>query len=107
MRVQRLQLFDYRNFHRLDIEIPSKVALLVGSNAQGKTNLLEAVYLLATLRGSARRDGRAIDPARDPERPAARRARSWRDAETSEGPLKLEVAVVARPGRADRSPRRP
>jgi len=97
MRVQRLQLFDYRNFHRLDIEIPSKIALLVGANAQGKTNLLEAVYLLATLRGlRVETDAQLIrrEMLSDPL-PAARLVA---DAETSEGPLKLEVAVVARPG---------
>jgi DNA replication and repair protein RecF len=97
MRVQRLQLFDYRNFHRLDIEIPSEVVLFIGANAQGKTNLLEAVYLLATLRGlRVETDAQLIrrEVMRDPL-PAARIVG---DAETSEGPLKLEVAVVARTG---------
>ncbi len=51
MRLRRLQLFDYRNFHRLDIELPEPSALFIGDNAQGKTNLLEAVFLLATMRG--------------------------------------------------------
>ena len=97
MRVQRLQLFDYRNFHRLDIEIPSKIALLVGANAQGKTNLLEAVYLLATVRGlRVESDAQLIrrEVLSDPL-PVARIVA---DAETSEGLLKLEVAIVARPG---------
>ena len=48
MWLRRLQLFDYRNFERLDIELGSKVALFVGDNAQGKTNLLEAVYFVDT-----------------------------------------------------------
>jgi DNA replication and repair protein RecF len=97
MRVQRLQLFDYRNFHRLDIEIPSEVVLFIGANAQGKTNLLEAVYLLATLRGlRVETDAQLIrrEVMSDPL-PAARIVG---DAETSEGSLKLEVAVVARTG---------
>jgi DNA replication and repair protein RecF len=97
MRVQRLQLYDYRNFHRLDIEIPSETALFVGANAQGKTNLLESVYLLATLRGlRVETDAQLIrrEVLNDPL-PAARIVA---DVETQEGPLKLEVAVVARPG---------
>jgi len=97
MRVNRLQLFDYRNFQRLDIEIPSETALFIGANAQGKTNLLEAVYLLATLRSlRVETDAQFIrqDVLSDPL-PAARVVA---EAETSEGPLKLEVAVVARAG---------
>jgi DNA replication and repair protein RecF len=97
MRVNRLQLFDYRNFHRLDIEIPSRTALFIGANARGKTNLLEAVYLLATMRGlRAETDAQLIrkEVMEDPL-PAARIVA---DAETLEGRLKVEVAVVARPG---------
>jgi DNA replication and repair protein RecF len=97
MRVQRLQLFDYRNFHRLDIEIPAQTALFIGGNAQGKTNLLEAVYLLATLRGlRVETDAQLIRrEVLDDPLPAARVVA---EVETSEGPIKLEVAVVARPG---------
>ena len=95
MRLRRLQLFDYRNFERLDIELTSKVALFVGDNAQGKTNLLEAVYLLATLRAvRAETDlqlvGRGV---LSDVLPAARVAA---EVETLAGPLKIEVAIVAR-----------
>jgi len=97
MRLRRLQLFDYRNFDRLDIELPANVALFIGDNAQGKTNLLEAVYLLATLRGlRVETDAQFIrqELLSDPL-PAARVVA---EAETEAGPLKLEAAVVARPG---------
>lgn len=50
MHLARLRLRDFRNYARLDVEFPPGVHLLLGRNAQGKTNLLEAVYLLATLR---------------------------------------------------------
>ena len=49
MRLLRLRLFDYRNFHRLDFSPGPGASLLVGANAQGKTNLLESAYLLATM----------------------------------------------------------
>jgi len=45
-----LRLRDFRNFARLDAGFPPGFHLLLGDNAQGKTNILEAIYLLATLR---------------------------------------------------------
>jgi DNA replication and repair protein RecF len=45
-----LRLRDFRNYARLDADFPSGFHLLLGDNAQGKTNILEAIYLLATLR---------------------------------------------------------
>ncbi len=48
MHLRRLALQNFRNYIRLDEDLPSGVLLLVGANAQGKTNLLEAVYYLAT-----------------------------------------------------------
>jgi DNA replication and repair protein RecF len=50
MRLTHLGLTNFRNFARLDLELPGGPVLFVGENAQGKTNLLEAVYLLATTR---------------------------------------------------------
>jgi DNA replication and repair protein RecF len=49
MQLKRLSLTNFRNFARLDIDVPDKLVLIVGSNAQGKTSILEAVYFLATL----------------------------------------------------------
>jgi DNA replication and repair protein RecF len=50
MHLARLRLRDFRNYARLDVEFPPGFQLILGENAQGKTNLLEALYLLATLR---------------------------------------------------------
>lgn len=49
MYLKRLSLTNFRNFTRLDIEVPRRSVLLVGDNAQGKTSILEAVYFLAAL----------------------------------------------------------
>jgi DNA replication and repair protein RecF len=49
MQLQRLSLTQFRNFARLDVEVPQAPVLIVGRNAQGKTSLLEAIYYLATL----------------------------------------------------------
>jgi DNA replication and repair protein RecF len=48
VRLTHLSLTDFRNFTRLDIDVPSGSVLLFGDNAQGKTSVLEAIYLLAT-----------------------------------------------------------
>jgi len=48
MYLTHLSLTHFRNFSRLDIDIPRRAVLLVGSNAQGKTSLLEAIYFLAS-----------------------------------------------------------
>ncbi len=47
MYLTHLSLTNFRSFARLDLDVPRRVVLLVGSNAQGKTSLLEAVYFLA------------------------------------------------------------
>jgi len=48
MRIRYLSLTNFRNYARLELALPQRPLLLYGSNAQGKTSLLEAVYLLAT-----------------------------------------------------------
>ena len=48
MYLTHLALTDFRIFSRLDQDVPQRLVLLVGDNAQGKTSLLEAIYYLAT-----------------------------------------------------------
>ena len=50
MHLTKLKLRDFRNIRELDAAFEPGFHVLLGRNAQGKTNLLEAVYLLATLR---------------------------------------------------------
>ena len=47
MYLKHLSLTNFRSLTRLDMELPRRVVLLVGSNAQGKTSVLEAIYFLA------------------------------------------------------------
>ena len=49
MIVRRLELSEYRNYERLSLSLGPGVNLLFGDNAQGKTNILEAIYECATL----------------------------------------------------------
>jgi DNA replication and repair protein RecF len=48
MWLKRLALTHFRSYSRLGLELPPGVVVLHGANGQGKTNLLEAVYVLAT-----------------------------------------------------------
>src|ERR1041385_5228671 len=47
MYLKHLSLTNFRKFTRLDVDIPRRVVVLVGANAQGKTTVLEAIYFLA------------------------------------------------------------
>ena len=49
MIVARLQLTDFRNYESADVELVPGANLFVGSNGQGKTNLVEALGYFATL----------------------------------------------------------
>jgi DNA replication and repair protein RecF len=48
MYLNHLSLTNFRSFARLDMDLPRRVVLLTGANAQGKTSVLEAVYFLAS-----------------------------------------------------------
>lgn len=48
MIIKRLELADYRNYATLDLEFDKGTNILYGDNAQGKTNILEAIYMAAT-----------------------------------------------------------
>ncbi|MGL5831180.1 MAG: AAA family ATPase, partial [Candidatus Altimarinota bacterium] len=47
--LRKLELENYRNYGRLELEFPDQLGLiyLIGDNGQGKTNILEAIYMLA------------------------------------------------------------
>lgn len=49
MFVSRLSLIDFRNYETLDLDLQPGSNLFVGSNGQGKTNLVEAIVYLSTL----------------------------------------------------------
>ena len=44
MEITRLKLYNYRNYKTADVTFDGGINVIVGKNAQGKTNLLEAVY---------------------------------------------------------------
>lgn len=60
MRITQIALANYRNYERADFHPCAGVTVLVGDNAQGKTNLLEAVYLSCTGRSHRTRQDREL-----------------------------------------------
>lgn len=57
MYLEKLRLDKYRNYELLETGFSARVNIFCGNNAQGKTNLIEAIYYLAT--------AKAYRPARD------------------------------------------
>ncbi|UQS87245.1 DNA replication/repair protein RecF [Nicoliella spurrieriana] len=47
MRISKLELDHFRNYEHLVVDFDRGVNVLLGDNAQGKTNLLESIYVLA------------------------------------------------------------
>lgn len=47
MHIENLHLKNFRNYDELNITFDDKVNVIIGENAQGKTNLMEAIYCLA------------------------------------------------------------
>lgn len=87
MRLKRLTLTNFRNYARLELAWERPLTVLQGENAQGKSNLLEAIYLLAT--------------SRSPRAGADREIISWLAAEE----LQLYARIDADVERADRAER--
>jgi DNA replication and repair protein RecF len=50
MHLTRLSLINFRNYARLSLDMPRRMMVLQGANAQGKTNILEAIYYLTAAR---------------------------------------------------------
>ena len=50
MKLKNLKLSNYRNCKDLELDSDSDKILIIGKNAQGKTNILESIYFLSTLK---------------------------------------------------------
>ncbi len=50
MKIRRVHLHNFRNLKDLRLSFPDGVTVIAGKNAQGKTNILEGIYLAASLR---------------------------------------------------------
>lgn len=97
MHLTHLTLANFRNYASQELTLAAEPVLLFGDNAQGKTNILEAVFLLAT--GRSERVVTDADfiawAARDDPQPVARVAGRGQRADRE---VTVEVTVAGRPG---------
>ena len=93
MRIEHLSLTNFRNYTRLELDFPGPIILLQGDNAQGKTNLLEAIYYLATTRSAyAGAEHELVNwLAENQDLPHARLVAQVRKADSS---LRIEITLV-------------
>lgn len=47
MRIDRLELVNYRNYESLELNFSPEINVFIGENAQGKTNVMESLYVLS------------------------------------------------------------
>lgn len=95
MHLASLTLSNVRSFHRLHLELEPGRHLIAGANGEGKSNLLEAIQMLATartLRSGTDLNLIAWDAIADDPLPAARLEAA---VVTQAGRKTLEIAVIA------------
>ena len=95
MQLKRIALSNFRNYAELDVEPVEGLNVLIGSNAQGKSNLLEAIAMLAT--GKSFRTTKDVDLIREGLDLAVVNG----DAAVRAGDIRL-ACTVARSGRSTR-----
>ncbi len=95
MYIFDLQIANFRNYGHVGLKLDRGLNLFVGENAQGKSNLLEAIYLLSTLR-SSRASNDADLVRRDLLQSDFPVARLACEVERSAGNLQMEIAIVGR-----------
>lgn len=107
MHISHLSLTNFRNYARLELPLPSGAVLLHGANAQGKTNLLEAIYYLATTRSPhADYDHQIINwDADQPDEPIIV-SRLVAHVSTAEGGHQIEMRLIKEQKRGSYSFRR-
>lgn len=56
MRLNSLNIVNFKNYAEVNIEFPSKINVLVGLNGSGKTNLLDSIYYLSITKSAFQAD---------------------------------------------------
>ena len=52
MRLEKLQLLNFKNYEEVNLNFPYRINVLVGKNGSGKTNLLDAIFYLSFTRSA-------------------------------------------------------
>jgi DNA replication and repair protein RecF len=94
VRVDRLVLEDFRNYENESVEFAAGLNLVTGRNAQGKTNLLEAIYCLSGLGSPRGPDAGLVKDGSE---------RALLHADVTHGVRALHVDIEFRPGKGTRA----
>jgi DNA replication and repair protein RecF len=87
-----LSLSNFRNYVHLEFDLPPHIMVLLGDNAQGKSNFLEAIYLLATAKSPrTAADSELINWLSWGEPPVV--ARLAAEVELAKGDMRVELAL--------------
>lgn len=97
MYLKHLSLTNFRSFTRLDIDIPQRVVLLTGANAQGKTSVLEAVYFLAAFTSFQTHVDRQIVNFHEAKKNALAVTRLVADYQKARSKHRMEVRLILEP----------
>ncbi len=46
MKINKINLVNFRNYRKLELKFKNNLSIIIGKNAQGKTNILESIYIL-------------------------------------------------------------
>ena len=97
MYLKHLSLTNFRNFTRLDVDIPRRVVVLMGSNAQGKTSVLEAIYFLAAFTSFQTHADRQIVNFNEAKNNTLTVTRLVADYQRGNGKHRLEARLILEP----------
>lgn len=87
MHLNSIQLTNYRNYKKADISFDRHVNVFLGENAQGKTNMMEAIYTLAMTKGHRTQKDKELI------RWDEKYAKIKGTVEKKSGPLSLEIVI--------------
>lgn len=97
MYLRHLSLTNFRTYARLEVDLPAQAILLYGDNAQGKTSLLEAIYVLATGRSSHTASDRQLINWLASEDSLTPNARLIADVTRADRSLHIEMVLMLEP----------
>jgi len=93
MWIPRFSLTNFRNYRQLELRLPPHLAIFHGDNAQGKTNLLEAVNMLATTKSHRASSDRELVNQISRQEGNIAVARLYAEVQRKSSDIKVEIAV--------------
>lgn len=97
MYLKHLSLTNFRKFTRLDLDLPKRVVLLTGGNAQGKTTVLEAIYFLAAFTSFQTHADRQIVNLEEAKKVSLTVARLVADFQREKRKHRIEARLILEP----------